>query len=251
MRRWQNTRLLAQRGWKLFSTRGSTTEPHEIPDFTEQSAIHEGLATYMEEMEEEKPPLIELRTTSIIPSQYAQFLNTTAIYAQDYLDELDLLGFFKTELGGVNEVVSMTQFDSFEQREQLYHLLRKAKSPVTEYFEKIAPMIKRQHTLLLRPSDQLVLPEQVTEDGFFELIVLHNSDCSTSRSIRKSVGGLLMGKFTAYTGDEYSNLQYQLWRYDSLDAIQEYFTEAVPLLARHPEKQSSKILIPTELSVLR
>lgn len=63
-----------------------------------------------------------------------------------------LSGYFTTEIGELNAIVSLWRYDSFEERQRRRAAL--AKEPQwTAYLDKVRPMIKSMTNRLLTPTD--------------------------------------------------------------------------------------------------
>lgn len=97
--------------------------------------------------------IVELRTYTLHPGKTGEFLN---IYVAEGLQLQmqilgNLLGYFTTEVGTLNQFVHLWGYESFEDR-----LLRRARL-LTErgwqrYLEQIMPLVQLQESKLLIPT---------------------------------------------------------------------------------------------------
>jgi hypothetical protein len=97
--------------------------------------------------------IIELRTYTLHPGKSSDFLR---IYVAEGLEVQtrvlgNLLGYFTTEAGILNQFVHLWGYDSFDDR------LRRRASLLSDpswqhYLELVMPLIQRQESTILRPT---------------------------------------------------------------------------------------------------
>ena len=108
-----------------------------------------------------KEKIYELRTYSIQPSRFVEFLKLTEEKIHLRTAHSKIIGYWSTELGGLNEVVHIWEYgklsltslkslvilcllDSFEQRTGVRKRLAADKNWVESYVSKAFPMISSQ-----------------------------------------------------------------------------------------------------------
>ncbi|XP_065561838.1 protein NipSnap homolog 3A-like isoform X2 [Artemia franciscana] len=86
----------------------------------------------------------ELRTYKIYPHYYKQFLGLTQEHLYLRTAHSKLLGYWTSELGGLNEVFHIWEYESLEQRGEVRTKLANDPRWISDYFSKILPMMSVQ-----------------------------------------------------------------------------------------------------------
>lgn len=103
--------------------------------------------------------IVEQRTYTIRPGRVGEFL---ALAESDGLPVLgptlgNLIGYFSTEVGDLNQVVHLWAYDSLAEREARRAALA-AKPEFQAYAAKVAPLIRRMENRILVPAPFNSLP---------------------------------------------------------------------------------------------
>jgi hypothetical protein len=103
--------------------------------------------------------IVEMRTYTLVPGTTAAYF---ALYEREGLatqrEHLgDMLGYYATEIGHVNEVVHLWQYASFEDRLQRRNAL-KADPRWHAYLAKMLPMLLDQNAKIMLPAPFFTLP---------------------------------------------------------------------------------------------
>ena len=100
--------------------------------------------------------MFELRTYTLRPQRLAEYLK---LYEERALDALapirpHLVGFFASEAGPLNQVVSLWRYDSFEQRRRLREeaYRRVAQPPFADFPAQVTPLLQDMENKLLLPA---------------------------------------------------------------------------------------------------
>lgn len=113
--------------------------------------------------------LHELRTYTIQPAKFAQYLQLTArVGISLRTKHSKLLGYWTTETGELNQVVHLWEYNDHDHRARVRAALAKDRAWQTRYVARVRPMLQRQHAWILTPLD--VWPfTPPTEPGIYEL----------------------------------------------------------------------------------
>jgi len=115
----------------------------------------------------------ELRTYSLVPQRVGEFLQLSKEKFHLRTNHSVMLGYWTTELGGLNQVVHLWEYGSLSERAGVRAKLAGDQEWQKEYFQKILPMLQHQDNLTLT---SLMAPVAVTEpSGAYELWQLNMS----------------------------------------------------------------------------
>lgn len=200
--------------------------------------------------EQRQYPLYELRWYTIAPEHYPSFLKLTEEKIHLRTEHSPLLGYWTTELGGLNEVVHIWGYESLVQRQRIRNTLGKAEEWNKEYMSKMRPMIQAQENALMIPmsdvTNEFPLTDEVDLPGY-ELEVLAIADDETGSPVQRNEHGAnLVGRWKGIVGG-YNGSVIQLWRYPSLEQLDSAIREPKGMLE---EQQFNKVLSPTAFSPL-
>jgi len=168
----------------------------------------------------------ELRTYSLKPEHMKEYLSLTAEKFHLRTAHSIFFGYWTVELGGVNQVVHLWEYDSYEHRAGVRAKLASDNDWISQYFGKILPWFQSQANMTLStlPNfDKVVYPEN---KGMYELwlIVEHAENEANFKeklsNVLKDVNGKqssskLCGAFQSEFGN--SNSTVVLWQHESFD----------------------------------
>ena len=208
----------------------------------------------------------ELRTYTIHPVKFKDFVAHTAkVGIKLRTKHSKLAGYWTTEIGELNQVVHLWEYENFDHRTRVRAALAKDKNWNTKFLSRSRPMLQHQESMVLIPADFWPFtPPSIP--GVYEL-----------RNYR-----LHPGKVPEWLGHFKVGLQYRLkyskpvaiwssemgelnrvvhlWPYESLEhraQVRKAFMadpgwkETVAKLQPLMQVMESKILIPTEFSPLK
>eukprot|EP00090_Calanus_glacialis_P026222 TRINITY_DN41175_c0_g1_i1.p1 TRINITY_DN41175_c0_g1~~TRINITY_DN41175_c0_g1_i1.p1 ORF type:complete len:220 (+),score=42.14 TRINITY_DN41175_c0_g1_i1:3-662(+) len=202
-------------------------------------------------------PIYELRTYNLVPKEVGNFMALSKKKFHLRTGHSVLLGYWTTELGGLNQVVHLWQYDSYAHRAGVRAKLGGDQEWQVEYFQKILPWLQHQDNLTL---DSLIDPvENSTEGGTYEIWQLgigpNNADWKLSLlELAKTLQGdqtQLCGAFSSVFGPMGSAVL--IWRHQDLDSaprLQDKLfksSKGQQFLSNVMTRQS-KILAPTPFS---
>lgn len=122
----------------------------------------------------------ELRTYSIKPESVGDFVKITNEHLHLRMAHSKLIGYWMTDLGGLNEVVHIWEYDSFAQRTAVRAALGKDLNWQFTYFRHILNMMSKQDNVVMKALPNIpVQAEPRKEGGIYEL----------RKYIMKPVGG--------------------------------------------------------------
>lgn len=174
--------------------------------------------------------IYELRTYKLLPANYPQYLAATAASFHLRTKHSKLVGFWATEIGGVNEVVHIWQYDNLQARKRVRDALA-ADAEWMTYVVAIRPWLQLQQNELMVPFDE----EQFeSTDGHFYLLERGVAPLVAQPSQKKLLGswGITIGEREKPT--------VQLFSSANLDDL-------VPPVGRN-DGSSSKLLYPVPWS---
>jgi len=93
--------------------------------------------------------IYELRTYNLVPKEVGKFLALSKEKFHLRTQHSVLLGYWTTELGGLNQVVHLWQYDSYAHRAGVRAKLGGDPEWQSEYFQKILPWLHHQDNLTL------------------------------------------------------------------------------------------------------
>lgn len=117
---------------------------------------------------ETRPVVYELRTYSLHPNKLREYLDLTAKEFHLRTAHSKLVGFWTSEIGGLNQAVHIWEYGSLSERAGVRARLAGDPEWVGRYFGRILPMLQCQENALLTllPGTQLSLP---LNKGVYEL----------------------------------------------------------------------------------
>ena len=121
--------------------------------------------------------LYELRTYSIKPEHYGKFVELTNKHISKRLGYSDVIGYWASEIGGVNQTVHIWKYDGYNHRAQVRKSLIGDAAWMTDYMGAMRPMLDSQVNMTMRvtglvQSGEIVVKDPVVErpmEGFYEL----------------------------------------------------------------------------------
>src|SRR3990167_612547 len=198
--------------------------------------------------------IYELRSYTIKPEFYPDFLKLTGEKIHLRAKHSPFLGYWTSELGGINEVIHLWEYDSLAQRQNIRNALVKDKELMETYMSKMRPMLDLQENNVLVPMTANIVHKFEESDDVdlpvYELNIVAESDEmdeQDSNKGRESFGGVLVGQWASVIGST-SGSVVQIWRYHGFDTIDEFLRSA-----KNPiESQTfNKLIIPTTFSPLQ
>lgn len=202
--------------------------------------------------------IYELRTYSLVPQDVGKFLALSKEKFHLRTQHSVLLGYWTAELGGLNQVVHIWEYDSYSHRANVRAKLGGDPEWQSEYFQKILPWLQHQDNFTMK---SLMSPVSNSESsgGTYELWQLrfkadHVNWATNLVSDVKSVeteNSQVYGAWSSVFGPV--NTAVLLWRHqdiDKADKISEAFqssTEGLQALTNVVEFKS-KVLAPTVFS---
>ncbi|XP_038067883.1 protein NipSnap homolog 3A-like [Patiria miniata] len=211
--------------------------------------------------------IYELRTYTLQAAHFRDYLELTKEKFHLRTSVSKLYGYWVTELGGLNEVKHIWEYDNFAHRTGVRQKLAADQSWMESYFSRIAPHLVHQENAVLVPSPLKQVEESpVAEGGVYELCqyeakpgsegVVMQEISKKAELIQQAGGGKLMGLFSTDIG--HNNSVYHLWNYESLDKRRE-INDALPDSAKDNSKilkdvvtsMSNKVMLPWPVSPLK
>lgn len=167
--------------------------------------------------------LYELRTYSVKPSCMEKYVQLTKNKYHLRKSHSKMIGFWLTNIGGVNEAVHIWEYDNLSHRASVRAALGADRTWKVEYATQAHEYFDRQHNQLLSVPWGSVATEPVTEGGVYQLCILQvRSDAANLdlekffqiTSIQEEIlseknSGKLIGVFSTVVGD--CDTVYQLW----------------------------------------
>ncbi|XP_033754835.1 protein NipSnap homolog 3A-like [Pecten maximus] len=150
--------------------------------------------------------LYELRIYQIWPKEMKPFIELSKEWIHLRTAHSPLVGYWTSEIGGINDVVHIWEYDNLNQRAEVRQALAGDSHWISSYFSKILPMMSRQENMLLHTvgDSNLVQPDL---RGVYELDTINQGSChqfATNKGDAK-----LLGTFQSVLGP--TNTGYQLW----------------------------------------
>jgi len=208
----------------------------------------------------------ELRTYTIQPVKFKDFVAHTAkVGIKLRTKHSKLVGYWTAEIGELNQVVHLWEYENFDHRTRVRAALAKDKAWNTKYLTRSRPMLQHQESMVLVPADFWPFtPPSGT--GIYELRSYRLHPGKVPEWLEHFKGGLQYrlkyGKPVAVWSSELGELNrvVHLWQYESLEhraQVRKAFMadpgwkETVGKLQPLMQVMESKILIPTEFSPLK
>ncbi|KAG8190380.1 hypothetical protein JTE90_022024 [Oedothorax gibbosus] len=177
-------------------------------------------------LSKEPQKIYEIRTYSVRPKYFKEYVRHTEDHFHLRIRHSKLFGFWTTELGALNQVIHIWEYDSHDHRAKVRQALANDKEWQENYITKVSPMYINQTnaTMTLLPWSIITLP---SKSGLYELQIFNmnsHTDIWDGRlkaamelsSLKlKSSNSLLVACFTSIFGPH--NTVYALWQHDSFD----------------------------------
>jgi len=186
--------------------------------------------------------LCELRTYQIKPKYILDFIALTNEKIHIRTSVSPLLGYFSTEIGGINQTVHFWEYESLSQRAKVRQELGIHVEWNKTYMDKIRKMLVSQTNSLLVPVNKLLFPSQ---PGTYE-IRRYKTPAKVTENDRHAVSGradaTLVGVWKTILGADNESCV-ELWHYANIDSV-----------VRNEPKQrlfESKLLVPLKFSPLQ
>lgn len=120
--------------------------------------------------------MVEFRTYSIAPQHYPAFLDLTNRKIERRMQHSKLLGYFTSELGGINQVCHFWEYDSLAQRQRVRTALTEDSEWMQGYMKEMRPMLEKQDNVLLSPTLGSFPVSPIVETGEGSVYVLRTID---------------------------------------------------------------------------
>ncbi|KAI8491165.1 negative regulation of ATP citrate synthase [Branchiostoma belcheri] len=174
--------------------------------------------------------LYELRTYSIRPDCFGDFLKLSDQKMHMRMEHSKLIGYWRTELGGINEVVHIWEYDNFSHRAAVRQALAADPEWVGKYFSKILPMLVKQENVVmhLMPWAEQKAPSKAGDQQWQDPLRRAVQAAEKARLVPCELLGVYQSEFGEF------NRVYQLWfneGFPALDARQEVRKKVVD----HPD----------------
>lgn len=165
----------------------------------------------------------ELRTYNIWPQCFKAFLNLTSEEFHLRTAQSKLVGYWTSELGGLNEVVHIWEYDSLEHRAEVRATLAGNQEWIQRYFAKILPMMSSQQNSILSVIPDVTFTNS-QDKGVYQLQTFNCSGNLPSELTQGSSGDdFLVSAFNTLHGDV--NQKVLLWKHSSLTAALHFSTQ--------------------------
>jgi len=207
--------------------------------------------------------LYELRTYSLVPQRAGEFMKLSNEKMHLRTSHSVLLGYWTTELGGLNEVVHLWEYGSLSERAGVRAKLGADPVWQADYFQKILPMMTKQDNITctsLLPVDATNSNVATTSTGGgYELWQLQMSSLPDTwvPLLLEAVQSLhneersVIGVYKCDVGD--MNSAVVIWRHANIDKINSCKTEFMQsekgkVFWNEVAHGKSKFLQPTQFS---
>ena len=146
-----------------------------------------------------KKNIYELRTYTVQPSSYLPFLELTNKYINLRTVHSKLIGYWISEIGGVNEVFHLWEYESLDQRQQVRNALVGDKVWQQEYMVPMRTMLQKQeNSLLLSLTDEV--KENDKKGSIYELISVQNGEWGNTLQAYQELDVTQIGHFSTIIG---------------------------------------------------
>jgi len=157
--------------------------------------------------------VFELRTYDILPGFYGPFLSLTKEKIGMRFAASPALGYWTTELGGLNQVVHIWPYESISQRARVRADLGKNATWKAEYMDLMLPMLRKQSNSLLE-GHLVAEPPKSASGGGYELRIITPKG-GNEVPVAASPTSSLLGNWRTVLGE--TGLIVQLWHLASID----------------------------------
>ncbi|XP_063613229.1 protein NipSnap homolog 3B-like, partial [Penaeus indicus] len=131
-------------------------------------------------------PVYELRTYTVYPDKMREYLNITSEEFHLRTAHSKILGFWTSEIGGLNQVVHIWEYESLAHRSTVRAKLAGDKEWLSRYVSRVAGMWQQQENSLmtLLPGTSLALPSGT---GVYEIQTVNLQGAGWSGALRNYV----------------------------------------------------------------
>jgi len=202
--------------------------------------------------------IYELRTYSLLPKKVGEFMKLSNDKFHLRTAHSKVLGYWTSDLGGLNEVVHLWEYDSLSSRAEVRGKLAVDKVWQDDYFQKILPMLQHQTNLTL---SSLVPPSDPVESAgaFYELWQLNMKSLPETwtklvldaalqlQTDNRKICGIFKSEFGPMSS------AVLIWSHNTIDTASQLkhdFFNSIPgrELWKEVESGSSKLMSPTVFS---
>ncbi|KAL9984110.1 hypothetical protein ACROYT_G006370 [Oculina patagonica] len=173
---------------------------------------------------ENNKKIYEMRTYYIKPKNFAEFMQLTNEYIHLKSDTNSVLnGYWTSDIGGLNEVTHIWEYDSYAQRAGARKALYQDQTWVNNYVKKILKMFVKQDNLVMNAVHWFNVKPPLTTGGVYELRMYDLVLGKTEQWVHRFVQGLPdRCKLSEPVGIWFTefgpvNKVILLWPYQSLD----------------------------------
>jgi len=208
----------------------------------------------------------ELRTYTIHPVKFRDFVTLTAkVGIKLRTKHSKLAGYWTSEVGELNQVVHLWEYEDFDHRTRVRAAVAKDKAWNEKFLSRSRPMLQRQESMVLVPADFWAFTPP-TNPGIYELRSYRLHPGKVAEWLDHFKVGLQVrlryGKPVGIWSSELGELNrvVHIWHYESLEhraRVRKAFMadplwkETVAKLQPLMQVMQSKILIPTDFSPLK
>lgn len=207
--------------------------------------------------------LHELRAYTLLPAHAAEFLALTRDVAMPIrLSHSKLLGYWTVDVGAINEVTSLWEYESFAHRSRVRAALAADPAWGRDFLSRSRPWTQSERSTILTPTDLCTI-EPVRGYGVYELVAERIAPGRAPAWLDIFGEGLAARrKYSAILGVWVSELGalnqvFHLWAYKDLESRREIreaaaadpvWIKAVTALESMTQRQEARILVPTAWS---
>jgi len=207
--------------------------------------------------------IYELRTYSLKPEHMKEYLTLTAEKFHLRTVHSILHGYWTVELGGVNQVVHLWEYDSYDHRAGIRAKLAVDEDWISKYFGKILPWFLQQDNMTLKtlPNFETILHPK--EKGFYELWIIEFAPQlkkeflpKLSQTLHKMNENLKGSQICCAFESEFgnANVSVVIWQHDSFDLTKNLRMEWNTLgegIMQDIQKYTTKALVPFKVSPMQ
>lgn len=202
--------------------------------------------------------IYELRTYNLWPQHVKDFLGLTVEEFHLRTSQSKLVGYWTSELGGLNQTFHIWEYDDLEHRAQVRARLATDTAWNQRYFSKILPWMSSQQNCVSHVIPGIDLAFPLAEKGFYQLqtFILKGEPDSMacfkeSAFMNSDSTALLIGAFKTLMGN--LNEINLLWQYPSLTAASHHVKEQTKdgKMFDNIISGYSKVMVPFKVSPLQ
>lgn len=208
--------------------------------------------------------IYEMRTYYVKPKAFAEFMQLTNEYIHLKADSNSKLnGYWISDIGGLNEVTHIWEYDSYTQRAEARKSLYQDETWVNNYVKKVLKMLVKQDNLVMNPVPWFDVKPALSTGGVYELrlydLVLGTKEQWEHRFVQGLPDRCKISEPAGIWFTEFGpiNRVVLLWPYQSLDdririrkeaqGLEEW-AEAIRDCQTFVAQAYTKVLVPTEFS---